>query len=204
MKSGGVYLWILKNNNPPRVFYVGECGNYFVRFRDHFTFHMAGRYVFWDIDDGDDYIKLLADRIIKENAPDKIPFDLSKGKIFFPKVYPYSVANGLLKDVFTSEFLDKEYYDCRLKFLNNLSFAFGTFDANNQSKKEVAKMRRGIETALIDGVVNTYDSGGKLKTPRTTIVGMRSSRGKRKLDIKHDGESDKVLKEVTNVISCKW
>lgn len=187
---GGLYIWIF-DGKPSRVSYIGETGQFFGRFVQHFT-NYGGLSTVIGISPDEDLVMFL-----KQHFDGKTIDEINAGdRIYIPTI------TGKHQRSFTRAFLADHVWKMRFDYLKHLRIAFGTLIGVEDG------MRKEVEAALIDGVRKSYRSiaGSDLRLRagmnREMPIGSISRYPSSTLEIIHSGLMAMQLPpEVTGVTS---
>jgi len=186
--KAGMYLWIMKHPNTPRVMYVGESETVWMRNISHLEESLAGRWMwyFWgENGEGEDYVEFIRKYIDGKTLVeiDSLNKNRNQPIVEYPK-YPW--AQHIEKDMFDLNKIEK-----RIEYLSTrISFAFATEDGDTKLTK--LDVRLDVETILITRLREHYGLKGLFgtKRPQDLIVGgLKKSMSKIKdVELIHRGE----------------
>ena len=197
-ENGGIYLWVFKGD-PLRTMYIGETSNYAIRFTEHFSRWLSGRYAVYDISVSDDYVDYF-----KKNFSGKDYDTVRKGgKVYIPKDPKKDTTFS-----FEEAFVKKGWEKWAQSNIDNLVFFFGCIKdhqdtcINHYKKRNIRKMLEGAfilsvrsTYAIVAGIHNESDFYVKDDKRRTFPVGAVSKNPSGDYVIIHDGKCANQLPE---------
>lgn len=164
LKGSGIYIWIMKNSVPPRIFYVGESNNIWSRTIDHIEETIAGRWLIqFYLSASEDYIYFLKNKVAIPNVM------RSLSDVKFP---PAKDRLSVKDDMFSLFEIEK-----RIQYLRqSVAFGYAIVERDMEIKK-LSQHRQDIESCIIWNLLEAYANTAMVSKKDLELKGEKAVEG---------------------------